>query len=126
MPAVMTGTVVRWEVVPEGVQNKPRVRFKDAKDISVYVVDEGAEASAIAPAIIAKYILENNHARRAGRSRTSQTTTATTTTTPPVTPPAATTPSDDSSEESLLEDARKGLLQVVGIRRTTVTPPALP
>ena len=86
MPAVVTGTVVRWEVVPEGEQKKPRVRFKDAKDVSVYVVDEDAEASAIAPAIIAKYILENNHARRAGRSRTSQATTATTTTTPPATP----------------------------------------
>ena len=52
MPAVVTGTVVRWEVVPEGEQKKPRVRFKDAKDVSVYVVDEDAEASAIAPAII--------------------------------------------------------------------------
>jgi hypothetical protein len=89
----MTGTVVCWEL--ENIDQETRVKYQESEDISVHVVKEDVEASAIVPAIISKYI-ENK------KDLT------------------------DKQKLELLGRAGQGLLQVVGIRRTLVTPPPVP
>jgi hypothetical protein len=89
MPAVVTATVIRWEVNHENKTIEPFVEYVDATIIASYV--EGSEETE-ASAIIADYIERANH----------------------------------TEKDKLLEAARVGLLQVVGVTRWPITPPGVP
>jgi hypothetical protein len=90
MPAVVTATVIRWEVNQESLKTiEPFVEYVDAKNITFYV--EGSEETE-ASAIIAEYM----------KSASAE------------------------EKEMLLEAARVGLLQVVGVTRWPITPPGVP
>jgi hypothetical protein len=81
MPAIVTATVVRWEVNQDSLKTiEPFVEFVDAKNITLYV--EGSEDTE-ASALIAEYIES----------------------------------APDDEKKKLLEAARVGLLQVVGVTR---------
>lgn len=88
MPAIVSGTVLRWNV-DNTDKSKPRVVFGKAERISVYAADRSEDSEA--SAIIAEYILKKK---------------------------------GDAIE--LLNAARSGLLEVVGIERMSVSPPPVP
>jgi hypothetical protein len=91
MPAIVTGTVVRWDVDRTDPAN-PTVVFLESRDVSTYVND-GREN--IATAIIAQYI-SDRHARLG------------------------------LGYQQLVEDAQRGLIEVLGIRSLAVKTPAVP
>jgi hypothetical protein len=102
MPAIVTGTVVRWEVKKDKKDKKNKkdseeahVKYNHSKDVSVYVVNQNADAAVVVPAIIATYILQKREEEK-------------------------------QDPVQLLHDTAKGLLQVVGIEWAAVTPPAVP
>jgi hypothetical protein len=88
MPAIVSGTVLRWKVDNTDT-SKPRVVFGKAERISVYAADRSEDSEA--SAIIAEYILKKK---------------------------------GDAIE--LLNAARSGLLEVVGIERMSVSVPPVP
>lgn len=81
--------------VVEWKEDDREIRVKNSEDIPIYVVNENMEALTVVPAIIATYIIDRAAEKISGETLA-----------------------------SLLEAARKGLLQVVGTRRTVVTPPS--
>jgi PHD/YefM family antitoxin component YafN of YafNO toxin-antitoxin module len=99
MPAIVTGTVVRWEVKKDKKNKKDaeeaHVKYNHSEDVRVYVVNQNAEAAVVVPAIIATYILQKQE-------------------------------EEEQDPVQLLHDAAKGLLQVVGIEWAAVTPPPVP
>jgi hypothetical protein len=54
MPVIVTGTVVRWEVVNAGKPNE-RVKHKSDMVVTVYITDDDDDAVV---SIISKYILD--------------------------------------------------------------------
>jgi hypothetical protein len=104
MSAIVTGTVVLWEVINAGTVNE-RVKHKDDKVVSVYLSDDAEDADA--SALISKYTLDEI-AKVAAL-------------------PANNTPQDQLNKaKELLDAARQGLLRAGGITRATVASPSAP
>jgi hypothetical protein len=95
MAAIVTGTVVRWQVVAPNTANE-RVKHLSDKEVSVYVGDDAEDGDTTA--IISTYILDEVNKAGAAAAQLNK-------------------------AKELLKDASTGLLQVVGTGRSGVTPP---
>jgi hypothetical protein len=103
MPAIVTGTVVRWEVINPNTRDE-RVKHKEDKLVSVYLTNEAEDADE--SALISKYTRDevDKVAATAGSTVQDQL---------------------DKAKE-LLDAARQGLIRASGITRATVNPPTAP
>lgn len=115
MPAIWFGTVVLWKVVEKQEEDKKNtdvadkvvaglrrrgthkpIKHLDTKNIKVYVIDDDIKSEEVKPMIVAKYIEEEGKTDK------------------------------DKQKLKLWEDYGKGLLQVLDIDKTIVTPPRIP
>jgi hypothetical protein len=105
MGAIITGTVLYWEVVNPGTQNE-RVKHKDDRVVSVYLTDDGEDANR--SALVSKYTLDEIAKVAAlpasGNSDTNQL----------------------AKAKDLLKAAQQGLLRADGVTRETVMSPSAP
>jgi hypothetical protein len=99
MGAIVTGTVLYWEVINPRTKNE-RVIHKDDRVVSVYLTDDGEDANR--SALISKYTLDE--IAEAGPTVQNQL---------------------DKAKELLLA-AKQGLLRADGVTRETVTSPSAP
>jgi hypothetical protein len=104
MPAIATGMVVLWEKAFPNTPNE-RIKYVSDKQVGLYVGDDSKEADATS--ILGEYILDvvTNLVDNAGAP--------------------ATDPVKLQKAITLLKAARDGLLEVVDITRSPITPPSV-